>query len=116
MAPPKRGLDVASLWDLEEEVTHGEGARGRQTQCGFCFEEFSHVLFHSHSSKMCFCGPLCFKCSPLSMSTLEFQPKNKDISSLKWLLIPVVGSVPYLSSGHRSVFLAVTLPEAIIWV
>lgn len=53
---------------------------------------------------MCFCGPLCFKCSPLSISTLEFQPKNKDISSLKWLLIPVAGSVPYLSSGHWSAF------------
>lgn len=42
MAPPQRGLDVGRMWDLGEEVTHGEGARVRQTRCGFCFEEFSH--------------------------------------------------------------------------
>lgn len=82
---------VASLWDLGEGDQHGEGTRAR--------EQFPHRLSHSHTFEICFCCALDFKCSPLSISSSEFQAKNKCISSLKRLLIPVTGSALFLSEA-----------------
>lgn len=73
MAPPRRGLDVASMWDLEEEVTHGEGAREGRLSAASVLKNFHTYSFTATLQKCVFVGlsasnALLCPCPPWSSS------------------------------------------------